>query len=233
MNKERILAMLKDKKVQNYSYHIFFFLAFSFFVIFAIQPNLSTAFRLQKELQDLRLENKKSEEVILQIVNYQSLMEEYRESLYVLDDAVPSTPELSFAIEDISKIASASGLIVQSMTVESISLKGDTSSAPLGGQDGSSSEVQNGVLGLNTEINDQGTADVSPSSEGVVSPSSKPDLLSFTVSVEGKASMEQIAEFLKQIINQRRLKTYDTIGIVSNTEGTSTIINILIRTYYL
>lgn len=233
MNKERILVMLKDKKVQNYSYHIFFFLAFSFFVIFAIQPNLSTAFRLQKELQDLRLENKKSEEVILQIVNYQSLMEEYRDSLYVLDEALPSTPELASAIEDVSKIASESGLILQSMTVESISLKGDTSSAPLGGQNGGSLELQNEVLGLITQVNDPGAAEGNPSSEGVVNSSSNPDLLSFTVSVDGKASMGQIADFLNQVIDQRRLKTYDTIGIVSNTEGTSTIINILIRTYYL
>lgn len=205
MNKEKLLEMFKDKKIQNYSYNIFFFVVFSFFTIFAIQPNLSTAFRLQKELQDLRLQNKKSEEVILQIVNYQSLMEEYRDNLTVLDEAVPSTPELAKVVNEISKTASDSGLIVNSLIIESIGFKGDS------GTDNGSTPGDNALGNLTNQ----------------------PDLMSFTITIEGTASFSQITQFLNQVIGQRRLKTYDSIILSAGNSNESMVITILVRTYYL
>jgi len=236
MNKEKLLELLKDKKIQNYSYHIFFFLAFSFFIIFAIQPNLSTAFRLQKELQGLRLQNKKSEEVILQIVNYQSLMEEYRDSLSVLDEAVPSTPELAKVVDEISKTASDSGLVVKSLTIESIDLKGSSGSDPglnMGGSiENISQDVANAIE--NEVITGDGMTENSAGSGSETGNSSKkPDLLSFTITIEGTASISQITQFLNQLIEQRRLKTYDSISLSTDSSNEDMVINLLIRTYYL
>jgi len=205
MNKEKLLEMFKDKKIQNYSYNIFFFVVFSFFTIFAIQPNLSTAFRLQKELQDLRLQNKKSEEAILQIVNYQSLMEGYRDNLTVLDEAVPSSPELAKVVNEISKTASDSGLIVNSLTIESIGFKGDSG----------------------TDIG------ATPGDDELGNLTNQPDLMSFTITVEGSASFSQITQFLNQVIGQRRLKTYDSINLSTENSNENMVITILVRTYYL
>ena len=55
MDRKKILELLKQKQVQDYTFSIAFFLVFSFFVIFAIRPNLITAFSLQKELEELKL----------------------------------------------------------------------------------------------------------------------------------------------------------------------------------
>ncbi len=236
MNKEKLLEMFKDKKIQNYSYNIFFFVVFSFFTIFAIQPNLSTAFRLQKELQDLRLQNKKSEEAILQIVNYQSLMEEYRDSLTVLDEAVPSTPELAKVVDEISKTASESGLIVNSLTIESIGFKGDS-----GIDDGSGIDesVENApvesVEATNTEAapGDEITGDSAGGDTELGNLTNQPDLMSFTITIEGTASFSQITQFLNQVIGQRRLKTYDSIILSTENTNESMVITILVRTYYL
>jgi len=236
MNKEKLLELLKDKKIQNYSYHIFFFLAFSFFIIFAIQPNLSTAFRLQKELQDLRLQNKKSEEVILQIVNYQSLMEEYRDSLSVLDEAVPSTPELAKVVDEISKTASDSGLIVKSLTIESIDLKGNSGSDPGSNMGGTIENIGEDVANaIDVEaITGDGMSENSAGAGNEAGSSSKqPDLLSFTITIEGTASISQITQFLNQLIEQRRLKTYDSISLSTDSSNEDMVINLLIRTYYL
>jgi len=236
MNKEKFLELLKDKKIQNYSYHIFFFLVFSFFIIFAIQPNLSTAFRLQKELQDLRLQNKKSEEVILQIVNYQSLMEEYRDSLSVLDEAVPSTPELAKVVDEISKTASDSGLIVKSLTIESIDLKGNSRSDPglnRGatieniGEDVANAIDEEAITGDSMSGNSADAGDETGNS------SKQPDLLSFTITIEATASISQITQFLNHLIAQRRLKTYDSISLSTDNSNENMVINLLVRTYYL
>src|SRR3989339_478974 len=226
MNKEKFLALLKDKKVQNYSYNIFFFIVFTFFIIFAIRPNLITAFNLQKELQDLRLKNKQSEEVILQIVNYQSLMEEYRDSLYVLDDAVPSSPKLAQFVEEISQTATDSGLVVQSLTVESIAFKGQ-----VGGDqesiDGSSEAITPQADPDNPEqaVDESGDGEKSIDESSLVPKS--PELLSFTITVDGAATVPQIAQFLNQILAQRRLKTYDSLTLSTAKATANTVINIL------
>lgn len=223
--------MLKDKKIQNYSYNIFFFVVFSFFIIFAIQPNLTTAFRLQKELQDLRLQNKQSEEMILQIVNYQSVMEEYRDNLTVLDEAVPSTPELAKVVDEISKTASASGLIVSSLTIESISFKGTAANNSIDGSE--EAEVVEEVIVAQPDEAPEEVGEGTEESEDVSELTKKPDLLSFTITIDGTASLEQIAQFLNKVLGQRRLKTYDSISLSSDSSEGSTVINLLIRTYYL
>lgn len=120
MDRKKLIALLHEKKVQDYSFTIFFFLVFSIFLLFAIRPNILTAFSLQRELKELDLKNKEAENVILQIVNYQSVMENYRDKLTLLDEAVPSSPGLAKAIEDVRSTASASGLLVTEMTVESV-----------------------------------------------------------------------------------------------------------------
>jgi|GEM_PF-1630275 len=249
MNKEKLLALLRDKKIQNYTYNIFFFLVFSFFIIFAIQPNLSTAFRLQKELQDLRLQNKQSEEKILQIVNYQSLMEEYRDSLPVLDEAIPSSPDLAKIVDDMSKTASDSGIIVKSITVESIAFKGDgkqdnasastddTSLHEVSKSGGESGAVSNADTVIPSEETTGGEGQMSGNLEingdEASNKSKKPELLSFTISIEGSASFPQIVQFLNQIIGQRRLKTFDSVSISSDNIGNVLVINVVVRAYYL
>lgn len=122
---------MHEKKVQDYSFNIFFFLVFSIFLIFAIRPNILTAFSLQKELKELDLKNKEAENIILQIVNYQSVMENYRDKLTLLDEAIPSSPGLAKAIEDVRGTASASGLLVSEMTVESVKFSDQRGSGEL------------------------------------------------------------------------------------------------------
>lgn len=131
MDRKKLVALMHEKKIQDYSFTIFFFLVFSVFLIFAIRPNILTAFNLQKELKDLDLKNKEAENVILQIVNYQSVMENYRDKLTLLDEAIPSSPGLAKAIEDVRGTASASGLLVSEMTVESVEFSDDRGTGEL------------------------------------------------------------------------------------------------------
>ncbi len=123
LDRKKIIALLQDKKVQNYSFLIVFFIIFSFFVIFAIRPNLLTAFNLQKELQDLKLQNREFESKIQKIVTYQTLLETYRDDLPLLDQAIPKSPELAKVIEDVRQSATDSGVVIQTLSVESVDYK--------------------------------------------------------------------------------------------------------------
>jgi len=60
MDKKKIIALLGERKVQDYTFNALFFLIFSFFLIFAIRPNVVTVFTLQQEFQELKLKNKES-----------------------------------------------------------------------------------------------------------------------------------------------------------------------------
>ncbi len=120
MDKKKLIALLQDKKVQDYSFMVFFFLVFSIFVFFAIRPNILTAFKLQQELQELRLKNQQAEDVIMQIVNYQSIMENYRDKLPLLEQALPSTPGLAKAVDDVRKTAAETGLELTGLSIDSM-----------------------------------------------------------------------------------------------------------------
>ena len=131
MDRKKILEQFKDQKIQNYSYNIFFFLVFAFFVVFAIRPNLTTAFNLQKELQDLKLKSQEYEAEIQQIVDYQTKVEQYRDQFYLLDEAVPNTPAVAKIVEDVRKSATDSGVILSSIAVEELSIKAAEKQATL------------------------------------------------------------------------------------------------------
>lgn len=120
LNRKKIIALLQDKKVQDYTFNILFFLIFSFFVIFAIRPNLVTAFSLQRELQEIKLQSREYEEQIMQIVTYQSTLETHRNDFTLLDEAVPDSPELAKVIEDVSKSATDSGVVIKTFSIEKV-----------------------------------------------------------------------------------------------------------------
>ena len=126
MGKDTLILLLRNKKVKDYSFLALFFFVFSFFVFFAIRPNILTVFALQKERDDLSVVNANYESVILSIVQIQSLLEQYRDKVAYLDDAIPSTPQVNKVIDDMQKDSSRSGMIISQAAVSKLSLKEDT-----------------------------------------------------------------------------------------------------------
>jgi hypothetical protein len=207
MNKDSLLRLLNHKYVQTYGFNIGFFIVFSIFLIFAIRPNLITAFSLQKELQDLKLKNKKSEEVILQVVNYQSTLEEYRDKLPLLDQAVPSAPTVAQVVDEVRRSASDSGILINSLSVESIDLKGmstDENEESPPEEESSTDQSGNQVASLTTN--------------------------SFTIDLVGSAHINEVSSFLDKLMLQRRLKRIESVVLIESQDGGVTI---TISLYYL
>ncbi len=127
LSKEKILR----KKFADYSFIIFFFLIFSFFVIFAIKPNLETAFKLRQELTQLRQLDTDYDAAIAEIISLQSDIEQHRDDLPLLAQAVPSTPQVNQIFENVQHSASESGIPISQLTVSQINLTQATSSSNL------------------------------------------------------------------------------------------------------
>ena len=191
---KNVASLLKDQKVKNYSFSIGFFIVFSIFIYFAIRPNLVTAFNLQKELQDLKLTNREYEEKILQIVNYQTTIEENRDKFGLLDEAIPQSPSIVKVVEDIKKSASDSGILLDALAVDSLEYD---------------QEKRTGS-----------------------------EVYTFNITTSGKIEFSQLNTFLSSIINQRRIKTIESINISQGqfdeeTLVTKYLITLSIRGHYL
>jgi Tfp pilus assembly protein PilO len=122
VNKPKEIMHLQRRRIKDYSFTIAFFLIFSFFVVFAIRPNLITAISLNKELDDLKIIDKNYEDTVMNIVGYQSLLERNRDQFYLLDEALPPNPQLSKLVSDLSQDASSSAVILKRVDINQVNL---------------------------------------------------------------------------------------------------------------
>jgi len=123
MIKSIIKRKLLVKKVTDYSYTILFFISFAFFTFFVIRPNILTILSLQEELGRLHILDIRYENVIKKIVDIQSFLEENRSDLYLLDEALPTLPQINKLVDDSQFSASNSGMNLSSMSINKVNLK--------------------------------------------------------------------------------------------------------------
>lgn len=211
MNKEEILSKVLNKKVQDYSFLIVFFLIFAIFVFFAIRPNLITAFSLQRELEDLRFQDQQYERVITNIVTYQGVLEETRENFYLFEQAIPLHPEIYVMVNDIRKTASNSGLPLSRLEVSEVTLKGETQ-----------------------EEKDAATANKRKPAAGTTQ---KEKTRKYVIEFDTTANFTEVKEVVGTINNQRRIKVIDNITIQSNgaesTQSATYRVSFVVNGFYL
>jgi len=123
MIKSIIKRKLLVEKVTDYSYTILFFISFAFFTFFVIRPNILTILSLQEELGRLHILDIRYENVIKKIVDIQSFLEENRSDLYLLDEALPTLPQINKLVDDSQFSASNSGMNLSSMSINKVNLK--------------------------------------------------------------------------------------------------------------
>lgn len=117
-----ITKKIFTKKATDYTFTILFFLIFSLFILFAIKPSLTTAVSLKKEESDLKIIDSKYESNIINIVSVQSLMEEHREKLPLLTDAISDHPQVNKMIDDIKKASDQTAFVIKKAGIEEVSL---------------------------------------------------------------------------------------------------------------
>ena len=91
-----------------------------FFAIFAIRPTLLTMSDLLKEIEDKEKLDKQFSQKIAALSTVQPLYLQLQDQLLVLDDAIPSSPQLIYSLKVIEKIASELRLVITSINVVEI-----------------------------------------------------------------------------------------------------------------
>lgn len=123
MDINSLLSKIAKKNIVDYSYAVIFFAVFSFFMFAVIRPNIITVFSLQKEKENLTVIDTAYTAVISQIIDIQSAFESTRNDIYVLDDALPTTPNVNKLINDLQTVAGDSQISVKKMALSQINLK--------------------------------------------------------------------------------------------------------------
>lgn len=117
-----ITKKIFSKKVTDYTFAVLFFMIFSFFIIFAIKPSLTTAVALKREEYDLRRIDEIYENQIINIADIQSLMEQNREKLPLLTMAVSDYPKVNKLIDDIQKAGNKSLFSIKKASIGEVNL---------------------------------------------------------------------------------------------------------------
>jgi hypothetical protein len=111
-----------QKSDPQYTYLIFFFIAFSVFTLFIIRPSLVTAFSLLQRERTLTEVNTQYEDTISRILATQSDLEQIQTQIPLIDAAVPKSPRLNAVLEDIKSAAQSSDVTIDSMNINKTSL---------------------------------------------------------------------------------------------------------------
>lgn len=123
MDKTSILKKLFSKKTRDYTYTTIFLFIFSFFVAFIIRPNLNSVFEKTRKIEKLKNTNQLYEEQIEKIIEVQSILEENRDNLVFLDDAISKKPQVNKVLSDLYASAQENSLASEKTEVSDVNLK--------------------------------------------------------------------------------------------------------------
>lgn len=123
LTKENFFSFIKKKATKDYTYTTFFFLIFSFFIIFVIRPNIKSIFEANLEIEKLKKENTIYEYEINNILDVQEKLITIRDDISLLDDAVTDRPQVNRMIDDIVKAAEENNITIDEFNLVDVNLK--------------------------------------------------------------------------------------------------------------
>lgn len=123
MEKKQILKKLLSQKNKDYTYVITFFLIFSFFILFIIRPNLVSVFEANNKIEELHTLDTLYNTQIDKIIELQTTLEENRDNMLLLNQAIANKPEVNKILSDVDISSQEGGLLTSGITVSDINLK--------------------------------------------------------------------------------------------------------------
>jgi Tfp pilus assembly protein PilO len=120
-----IRKLLNKPEVKDYTSAFLFFLISSVFALFAIKPAISIAFSLNKQAADLHKVDQVYEQNLGKLVELQTNLEKIQDKTYLLDQALPKMPETKTFIDDIKRVSSQEGILIEKLDLSSVDLKND------------------------------------------------------------------------------------------------------------
>ena len=120
--------MLEKKQTKTYSTLILFVLVISLFGWYAIRPTLQTIIYLRREIADKTDLSKKMDQKINALIEAASLLETSSESISILSEALPQSPEPFPLMEGMRALSLASQASVSGVQIHSVPLDSENSS---------------------------------------------------------------------------------------------------------
>lgn len=122
MDKKKIISYLTSQKSKDYSYLIAFFITFSFFVFALIRPNLLEIFSSVEKIDQMKTVNSFYDKEINKSLALQSEMEKVAPELFIVEQAVPKSPQINKLLYDIRTLIEENNLVIEKMHISDINL---------------------------------------------------------------------------------------------------------------
>lgn len=116
--------LLAKPKAQNYTAVIFSFLVISLFGLYAIRPTIQTILTLKREIQDKTEISQKMEEKIAALIEAQAAYSQIEQSLPIIDQALPDSPEAIPLLIQLRNLADATGVTLATVQLPPVPLVG-------------------------------------------------------------------------------------------------------------
>lgn len=116
-------AIAKRKDLRSFGELSITLLVTSFFVFFAIKPTLVIVAGLTKEIKEKEEISQNLQKKIVSLVAAQQEYSLNQNRFYLVDQALPETPDFPLLILSIEKEASASGVTLESISITKIEIK--------------------------------------------------------------------------------------------------------------
>lgn len=113
----------KMKKARVYTGLVLSLFTVSFFLFFAIKPTLTTIAQLTKTISDQKIVYQKLAEKISNLEEAQIVYNNLAPDLYLLDEALPKTPELASLIKQIEALSRLAGVNLNTISFSPVSIK--------------------------------------------------------------------------------------------------------------
>jgi len=120
-------SFYQRKKARTYTGVVFSIFTVIFFLYFAIKPTLVTITGLFKEIQDQRQVAEKLQDKINSLNQAQMEYSLIENDLYLVDQALPTDPQVSSLVKEIEALARQSGVSLEGFRVDKTQLKGESS----------------------------------------------------------------------------------------------------------
>ena len=117
-----VLPYLKKEKNQEYLTVILTLGVTIFFILFAINPTVTTIVKLRREVNDSRFVENKLSEKIKNLSNLSTQYQNVQQDLPLILEAIPKDPEAPTLVAQIQSIASESEVTITKIDVSSVNL---------------------------------------------------------------------------------------------------------------
>ena len=129
VNLSQFFPKIKEERAKNFTTITLSFLSIMFFGIFAISPTLNTISDINKKLSDDQFVDTQLTQKITNITSLQQQYTKMQNSLILINDAIPTTPQTTTLLAQLQSVSSQSRVQLVRAQILPVEISQNTSSS--------------------------------------------------------------------------------------------------------